>query len=128
MREAKKLQREADEQVNLLRDIQSIEQDFQQQIKSKVKELEGKIREEQQKVSKTIGGEVIISDEEEEEGDNDDEEEVHNLFTDTSDKKDMLFTNKSKTSVNDNLGFSRQITGVGLLKQPNTANIEKQTR
>ncbi len=46
MREAKKLQREADEQVNLLRDIQSIEQDFQQQIKSKVKELEGKIREE----------------------------------------------------------------------------------
>lgn len=47
MREAKKLQKEADEQVNLLRDIQSIEQDFQQQIKSKVKELEGKIREEQ---------------------------------------------------------------------------------
>lgn len=76
-------------------------------------------------MSKTIGGEVIISDEEEEEEDNDDEEEVHNLFTDTSDKQGMLFSNKSKTSVNDNLGFSRQITGVGLLKQSNTANIEK---
>lgn len=93
-----------------------------------MKELEGKIREEQNKVSRTIGGEIIISDEEEDDED-DDDEEVHNLVTETSDNHDLVLRNKSKTSVNENLGVSRQLmTGVGLLKQSNTTVIEKQTR
>ena len=67
--------------------------------------MESKIKEEQSKVAKTIGGEIIISDEEE---DDEEEEEVHNLATDnTFDNNELMLKSKSKTSVNDNV-MSRQ--------------------
>ena len=67
-----------------------------------MKELEGKIREEQNKVKNRLGGgEIIISDEEEDE--DEDEEEVHNMITESSENNDPLLRNKSKTFVNDNL-------------------------
>lgn len=50
--------------------------------------MESKIKEEQSKVAKTIGGEIIISDEEE---DDEEEEEVHNLTTDnTFDNNELM--------------------------------------
>ena len=54
IKEARRLQREAEEQVGLLRDIQRIEEEYEQQLKAKVRELERQIEMEK---SEGVGGE-----------------------------------------------------------------------
>ena len=62
LKEAKRLQKEADEKVGLLRDIQRIESEYELQIRQKVRELQAQINKEQAQEEMTH---VIPSEDEE---------------------------------------------------------------
>ena len=62
LREARRLQKETDDQISLMREIEKIEAEYEGQIRERVRELREKIEQEKR------NSQIIVSEEEEEDG------------------------------------------------------------